>query len=34
MGFKGEGKQAKDTDNVFNKVIAENLPDLEKEMLM
>jgi hypothetical protein len=35
MGIKeGEELQAKGIGNIFNKITAENLPNLEKEMLI
>jgi hypothetical protein len=31
MGIEEEEVQTKDTGNIFNKIIAENFPNLEKE---
>jgi hypothetical protein len=32
MGIEGEEVQAKIIENIFNKIVAENFPNLEKEM--
>jgi hypothetical protein len=34
IGIKGEEGQAKDIENIFNKIRAENFPNLDKEMII